>query len=379
MRAPDRKRWLSLAGTASAVLAVMAGTLAAGRTAPTSLGATSAVALAKPGIPRYYVELDIRGPITTYGAPVAVAVVRVTATGAAIARISAPSPYKGFTAVTGAANDRTFVLLANAPTDPFTNATPERFIVLHIDPDATSATGRARLTPLPSRDIPGAQTPPESGVSTMALSPDGNSLAAILSFGSKNYLAVYHLAGRKTRIWVSKPCSECMPIALAGATLSWTSDGRSLALTSWDAAMNATQLLLLHLDARGDNVQSTSTPLVIHAAPSYWQQAVMTPDGKTVFLKVALPGPNLYTLGSYGLMRFSSATGQLATINTLPMINTAGYASSGPFSADTILWTNDNGSKIIIADARPGHTLGVYSGRRYTPLPWPAHAVGAAW
>ncbi len=379
VRAPNRKRWLTRAGATSAAVAVLAGTLAAGWGAPASKRATTALTQAELGIPRYYVELDIRGPITTYGDPVAAAVVRVTATGAAIARISAPRPYKGFTVVTGAGDDRTFVLLANAPTDPFTNATPERFFLLHIDPNASSAAARARLTPLPTDDILGGQIP-GSGVGTMALSPDGNSLAAILTVGGKVYLDIYQLATRKTRIVVSKPCSGCMPYSLGGAsTLSWTSDSRSLAFMSEPAPAAPTQLRLLQIGGGSDNVQAGSTPFVIHAPENYWRQAVMTPDGETVFLKLTLPGPNLDVLGSYTLMRFSVATGRLLTINTLPMINTAGYASSGPFTADTILWTNDNGSKIIIADARPGHTLGVYSGRAYTALPWPAHAVGAAW
>jgi hypothetical protein len=60
-------------------------------------------------------------------------------------------------------------------------------------------------------------------------------------------------------------------------------------------------------------------------------------------------------------------------------INPDAPSGFGPLTADTILWTNNNGSKVIIADARPGYTLGVHSGGRYTALPWPARAVGAAW
>lgn len=98
----------------------------------------------------------------------------------------------------------------------------------------------------------------------------------------------------------------------------------------------------------------------------------MTSDGKTVLMEVGFP-----VGGPFSVMRISTATGQAATINRLQ--TSAGYTEFGPLTVDTILWTNDNGSTVVIADAAPGHTLGVYSGGRYTPLPWPADAVGAAW
>jgi hypothetical protein len=81
--------------------------------------------------------------------------------------------------------------------------------------------------------------------------------------------------------------------------------------------------------------------------------------------------------GPYSVLRISTATGQAAAINALRP--TAAYTQYGPVTVGTILWTNDNGSTIVVADAAPGRTLGVYRGRRYTPLPWPKNAVGAAW
>jgi hypothetical protein len=78
--------------------------------------------------------------------------------------------------------------------------------VLRIDPDARSATARARLTALPTRDIPGGQDASElmlgEEVATVALSPDGRSLAAILTVGGLNNLYVYNLTTGTTRSWV---------------------------------------------------------------------------------------------------------------------------------------------------------------------------------
>jgi hypothetical protein len=380
-----RKHWLPLAVIGTAVLAVIAGVLAVGQAAPTSHRAPPAVGMVQRGIPGYYVALDSMGrPI---GEPLSKATVRVTATGAVIARISAPRPYLGFIAVTGAANDRTFVLLAHARTNPFTGQIPERFFLLRIDPDAPSATARARLTALPARDIPGGQNASDlmngEEVATMALSPDGRSLATILTVGNLNRLYVENLATGTTRSWVWNGCGGCDPIALSNPVmglaigapaLSWASDGSSVVFTFMDNHPSISyQLRLIHLSAQGSNILPSSTPFAFNAPVTPWRQAVMTSDGKTVLMAFWTPA-GYNPPGSLSLVRISTVTGQVATINTLPM--TPGYTA---VVADTILWTNDNGSTVLIADARPGRTLGVYRGSKYTPLPWPADAVTAAW
>jgi hypothetical protein len=63
----------------------------------------------------------------------------------------------------------------------------------------------------------------------------------------------------------------------------------------------------------------------------------------------------------------------------LPEGQAAGYSNSGPLTANTVLWTNYDGTKLIVADAQPGHTVGVFTRSTYTPLPWPADAIDAAW
>jgi hypothetical protein len=382
-RALIRKHWLASAGIGTAVLAVIAGVLAAGQTAPTHQRPAPVVAMVPRGVPRYYVALDVKGRVGEFPEPLAEATVRVTATGAVIARVFAPRPYVGFTAVTGAADDRTFVLLAHGRTNPFTGQIPERFFMLRIDPDAPSATARPRLTALPTADIPGGQNASElingEEVATMALSPDGRSLAAILTVGGLNSLYVYNLTTGETRSWVwdgwgGDPGGLSNPISLSPGTpaLSFTPDDRSVAFTFMYNHPNISfQLRLLHLGGQGNQVLPSSTPVVLNAPVNQWRQAVMTPDGKTVLMMVGFIG------GTNSVLRFSTATGQAATINTLQP--TPGYTAVGPLTVDTMLWTNDNGSTILVADAAPGHTLGVYSGKKYRPLPWPANAVGAAW
>jgi hypothetical protein len=400
---PQRRRLIPLAA-AVAVLAVVAAALAAASALTPRRKPQPPAAPIQISVPPYYVALDSQRPPSSHPEPVATATVRDTATGAVLARITPPSPYNSFVALSGAANDRTFVLLAKAPLDPLTGVTPERFYLLRIDPGASSVRGRAVLTALPASDIPGGQGASElplgNEVGSIALSPDGSMLAAILTVMppgkhgvhstrvQDNYLDVYNLRTGTTRIWVRKLCGRCRLAPLgnqAGAAsdrpglvnLSWTADGKALAFIS---GPGVSQLRLLKLSVDGENVQSASTPFAIKAPVSRWTQAVMTPDARTVFLDFNS------TRGfavSVSLMRYTAATGKLAAMNTLPLIQqdrrADGYSNSGPLTADTILWTNYDGSKLIVADAQQGHTAGVYSGSSYTPLPWPADVIDAAW
>jgi hypothetical protein len=395
LRSLGRGRWLAPVAAAAAVVAVVAGVLAASSAArPRPAPAAAPIQMS---VPPYYVALDSNRPPSNYPEPVAFATVRATATGAELARISPPSPYNSFVAVTGATDDRTFVLLATGPTDPFTQVMPERFFLLHIDPTAASAAQRAQLTALPASDIPGGNTarslPFGGQVQTIALSPNGASLAAVLitATGPQGaifdyYLYDYNLLTGAKRIWVRKLCGTCQSAELGNASgspdlagLSWAANGKSLAFVVGSAT--SASLRLLNLSGAGDNVQPDSTMFDIHTARRAWLQAVMTPDGKTVFVSYNVTHGFAF---SQVLQRFSAVSGQLTTINTLPLIvnkagQAGGYSNSGPLIADTILWTNYDGSKVIIADAARGHTAGVYSGGTYTPLPWPANAIGAAW
>jgi hypothetical protein len=398
VRALGRKRWLAPAGAAIAVLGVVGGLFAASGAAPRSTPATAPIQLT---VPRYYVALDSNRPPSSYPEPLAYATLRETATGAVLARIKPPTPYDTFVAVSGAADDRTFVLLAMGRTDPFTQITPERFFLLQIDPTASSPAGRVQLTALPASDIPGGSTARYAllgnQVDTMALSPNGTELAALLSLTASSrqatevtYLYVYNLATGSVRTWLRK-CAKCQlgdDLAYREedpdlATLSWAASGKSLAFMV-GTALYPGQLRLLDLSAPGDNVQPNSTPFDIRSPAATWNQVVMTPDGKSVFFSFNFtrgspPRPAV----SASLLRFSVATGGLTRINTVPLIlrggHAGGYSDSPPLLADTILWTNYNGSKIIVADAAPGHTAGVYSNGTYTPLQWPANAIGAAW
>jgi hypothetical protein len=292
--------------------------------------------------------------------------------------------------VSAAADDRTFVLWARGNKNPRMQTMPERFFLLRINPSASSASGRARLSALPASDIPDG-----SQVMTMSLSPDGTSLAAILGhgFAAPADLHVYNLVTGTTKIWTRRTCSACgqtaingalpSPNAHAGVFLSWTATGKSLAFIP---DVYGPQLRLLDLGASGNNVQLASKPFAIHGVPVLeWQDAYMTPDAKTVFITYQeSKGQSNWT----GLLRFSARTGALTTVNKVAQESEGRPAGGG---SDLVLWTNYNGSQLIVAGAgsvQPASkqilfgldvTAGIYRGDHYSPIPWPANVIDAAW
>jgi hypothetical protein len=385
-----RRRWLAPLAAAAAVLAVVAAALAAAGALP---GAVAPAVPIQTSVPPYYVALINDGLPSPLILGKAVATVRSTATGAVLARIVPPWPYVSFDAVSGAADDRTFVLSARGSSSPAAAAAPERFYLLHINPSASSAAGRVQLTALPLSDIPAG-----SQVTTMALSPDGTSLAAILDQGlaAPAQLSIYNLVTGTTKVWIRKVCGACGQTTITGAFpflgppvavfMSWTADGKSLAFIP---NVYGPQLRLLDLGAPGNDVQPASKPFAIHGVPVLeWQDAYMTPDAKTVFITYQEgKGQTNWT----GLLRFSARNGTLTVINKVTQTFEGRPTGGG---SDLILWSNYNGSQIIVTGAKQGPvftskrfpsfagpdlTAGIYRGEHYTPIPWPADVTDAAW
>jgi hypothetical protein len=387
LRLASARWWLPPLVAALAVVVVVLGALAVGRAMPGTPSKPALPAASAPiqtSVPPYYVAIITDRPLSGYGLPASVATVRDTATGKVLATVRPPSPYTGFSQVSGATDDRTFVLLAN--TRPaFGTANMERFYLLRISPSAASAAGRASLTALPASFISGG-----NDVTTMALSPDGRALAAILtpSPPSANSLpeaslSVFYLATGSTRTWLRYVCHQhkCQqnefgsgdPNSTLPVTLTWAQNGKSLAFTPGPAI---TQLRLLDLHASGDNAQANSKPFPIHGVPvAFWNSAVMTPDTKSAFISYAgSHGQSVFG----GLVWYSAKTGKLTTINMLTFTN-EGHNTGYGRDPDDVVWTSYNGSQAIVLDARPGQTAGVYTGTSYTPLPWPADVLDVAW
>jgi hypothetical protein len=164
---PHRWRgWLAPVAAAAAVIAAVAGSLAvSGAIGHHSPGrgkttGSAAAAVARAGVPRYFVALPgdegSGGPTATVG---------LTATGKILGTVAAPKPYGWFTWAAAAANDRVFVLAAERPHEP-PGTEQSRFYRLVVN-----RSGR----PGPLEPV---LIPPQSGIiNGFALSPNGTKLA----------------------------------------------------------------------------------------------------------------------------------------------------------------------------------------------------------
>jgi hypothetical protein len=369
-----RRRRLIPIAAAAAVLAMVAGTAITARV----LSGPAANPAGRPvagGAPRYYVALALDAkPRNTQNVT---AVVRETQTGTVVARLAPPRPYITFGEVTGAANDRTFILEAQAAATAPDVLPAYRFFVLHVDPGAPSPASQARLTPL---RLP---TPDDTAPLTIVLSPDGLSLATLTmfkQFDMDSRLVVYNLATRARRIWADPTCED-MPCIGGGFgytpdVLSWTSDGRELAVNTRGPGPPNT-LRLLNVSARSGNLLADSRLVPLHGAPVVhglslldddWQMVQVAPDGNSVFVGVRYAGSHQM------LLRFSVRTGAL--ISVLNKLYITGKRFHG---FEQVLWTNSNGSSLILTSSRPGATAGILHGRTYTPIPWSPLFQDAAW
>jgi hypothetical protein len=200
-RGPRRPRgWLVPAAAAAAVLAiahslVLIRDIPNGRVAPPTRPVP-----AVDGVPAYYAGLAKTSDAETSPEQI---VVGDTVTGKRLATVAPPTGTT-FAGITGAADDRTFVVDTQPGSlDPESEPwQPRTWYLLRIDPGSAHP---ARLTPLP---IPGAAA--GTNVMGIALSPDGTELAVGLQPDGLNdpsaptYLQVYSVAsGALLHAWFS--------------------------------------------------------------------------------------------------------------------------------------------------------------------------------
>ena len=203
-------------------------------------------------VPPYYVWITPGNP----GDTPSEAMVRMTATGAVLGAVKAAAPGGTIVAVTGAADDRTFVL----DEQPFQTGAissspawyPRTFYVLRL-----KANGRpAAVTKLPISGPVGAE------VTGLALSPDGTKLAmAIMPNISKPNMTELKLfsvpAGKVLRTWHANGSIGFN--ADDPEALSWTFDQQTLAFL-WAATGKSPRQgeWLLDLSKGGTNLLDDS-------------------------------------------------------------------------------------------------------------------------
>jgi hypothetical protein len=387
--------WATPLAAAAVVFAVVA----------TSLALTGGPATTGPGparpqtasaiVPPYYVALVTgHGAPSSPGTPGVAAQVRATRTGAVLARIVPPKPYVTFTEVTAAADDRTFVLAAQASgwksgalnaqqLREYLNgyAPAGRLYLLHIDPASSTPGGRVSLQALPASFIP-----VNAYVLDMALSPDGTRLAA--NIGNQNGrlgtpLEVFNLATGTKRVWSDRYCASCAPAGggfYGGDTnidpLSWAADSTHLAFVGpARASTDRGSVRLLDTNTPGGSLIGDSTPV---AGPSAnispgdgtnWRGALITPDEQTVVADLEISSKNEMSVRQE-LVTISAATGKVTAILNSPKIGV---------DYEQILYTSTTGHELVVSYARPGNSAGILRDGTYTPIPWTKQTIAAAW
>jgi hypothetical protein len=382
---PAWRAWAAPLAAAALVAAVIAASVTLAHDVPKPQPPSSPNADAGP--PPYYVALTTPKPnADIYGLGATAAEIRSTLTGAVLAKVAPPKPYVDFTGVTGAADDRTFVLSAqgrnelpkNMSAQQYNKEYPngyypaQRFFLLRIDPGAPPG-ARMSLTALPAR-----YTPANDAIHDMALSPDGTTLAA--DVGGEplhDSLYTFNLATGAERSWNSRSCPRCFPssgglgyVGVNVDALSWTGDSHHVAFV-WGGTVR-----LLDTRAPGSDLVTDSKP-VANWTPSQtvmgmWRGAIITPDGRTVLGIEELGGPDPNRGIPEHLVRFSTATGrQTAVVNTLNALNLSGY--------EQVLYTNASGSVLVVTYLRPGLNATILHDGRATPIPWSPYIGVAAW
>lgn len=330
-------------------------------------------------VPRFYATLS-----GVAGMPDPV-VIRATATGQVLATVTPPRPYRGFTFISGAADDRTFVLAAQRwwqitpgsrgqAAEIRDGATRVVFFRLRFDP----ATRAARLTPLSAAGQISA-----ADLAGIALSPDGSRLALTVRPAG---IKVITLATGAARDW-AWPGNSGIPASDTGGAfwvgnakpygdpMSWTSDGRTLAFQLWTRSGGITEVRLLDTRAPGSSLRSARRCVAFiglgHVKDGPLGNTIITPDGTRV---VAVTRP--HGTAQAQLTEYSASTGQ--------PVSTPGRGAAGRLVPWDVLWTSRDGSTVIVSIAAARYpapsAMGIVWHGRLTVLPGaPSGAVNIAW
>jgi hypothetical protein len=392
-RAPRPRRrgaWTAPIAAAAAVVIVVMGSVAAGSWLARSGNGRSSnpaapeqVASAVPftGVPAYYVAV---------GNP-SLAVVRATATGATLARVTTGVPFVG---VTGATDDRTFVLDAQRQVVGPTVHWPGQpaFYLLRLSA-AGAEESFTRLT------IPAL--PKGTAVTGLALSPDGSKLAVEVDSGNNGQpgllaIRVYTLSTGAFRGWSTHGSDDPVdPGGFTGSgvdgsqTISWAADSRTLAFDWGNQSFIGVRLL--DTTASGDNLIADSRLAVIEAnltsqgggrpGPPFMSKdnisqcvtdGIISLDGSAIVCGYTTNMEGRET--TTGFIRYATTTGKAAAVLGV-------YKFQGQEPGDiSLYWVNSTGEILIGGILTPsGIRVGVINSERFTPLPATAGLGAAAW
>jgi hypothetical protein len=384
--------WLTPLAAAAAVAAVVAASLAisttfhghtrsTGPATPTRWnGSPVGPPSALRKVPPYFVALPPQAYIYAR-----TALVRSTVTGRVLTTVSPPRPYKVFIWVSGAADDRTFVLAAQrwwniASGQAGTHAqerdgsTPTVFFRLTFDPRTRSA----QLTRL---SVPGKIH--SSDLAGMAVSPDGTRLA----LDYRQSIEIVTLATGATRTWTWPGKGWVGNWKPMGQIFSWSADGRYLEFQQWGGHYNETmQVRVLDTTAPGTSLTAARVILAYPWPPRSGAgtlatgNSFLTPDGTRIVTVTSFYPRQSTPAGSYvQITEYSARTGQ-------PLFHEDRFSLSVGWQ--DVLWASKGGNALVVSDPRGAKTqyggrnniLGVLAGHKFTPIPHAAvEGIQMAW
>jgi hypothetical protein len=384
-----RPAWFVPLAAAAAVVIVVVGSVAAGSwLARSGSGPSShpgalnqgAPAGAYTAVPAYYVAVE--NP--------SLAVVRATATGTTLARITTRTPFVG---VTGAADDRTFVLDAQRSVvgDTVRWLGQPAFYLLRLGASGAEESF-TRLT-LPA-------LPESTAVTGLALSPDGSKLAVEVDSGGNGQpgvmeIRVYTLATGAFLSWSTRGSDDPVdPMGFTGSgvdgsqTISWTAGSRTLAF-DWgnqsyigvrvlDTAASGdliadSRLAVLEMNFKSRGPFPVGPPSLSKDNLSQCvTDGIISPDGSAIVCGYTTNMDGRET--TTGFIRYSAKTGKVTAV--LGVSKFQGQAG-GDIS---LYWVNSTGKILIGGILTPsGIRVGVIKGDTLTPLPGIESLGAAAW
>jgi hypothetical protein len=371
-RRPGRRLLAGLAAAATVIAIAVAAALLA--TLPRSHSAPANAS----SVPRYYMTLVpfneqsfAKTGVFSYG----YAVVKDRITGRTVATVQPPRPYLGFLGVTGAADDRTFVLTAT-PTAMGSDQ-PDKFFYARFNP----ADGAVTLTALPLAGLPTS-----NDYFTAALSPDGTRLAVagINKIFTVAQITVYSLPSGAAKTWSARANSG-LPFPSLNE-LSWSQTGALDFDWVGTTPGSTADAYLLNTNGAGGSLladgRKVFCPVPVQPQPSSsinsfmgTDTAFLTPDGATLISSVPQPipvGQRPPACGSRGLPatspeleEFSVRTGQ-ATSVLYPS------HSHDAVSSD-VYWSNPSGSVLVVyattrSESPQRGVFGILTGSTFTPI-----------
>jgi hypothetical protein len=327
----DWGSWLIPLSAAAAVI-VLAAVLVAVRDLPGASHPTGTTPAgqgrAAPNLPQYAVDLtnttaNISPPYGSGDVTVSDLSVIDTHTGKQVAVVKHPANIS-FDAVSGAADDRTFVVTG---TSYIIQRMPgvgglqyiQVYYLLRIDPGSSQPVNLTRLS------IP--VQPGDAVIDGLALSPDGRTLAVlewctvpgVCDKGSPGTLQLYSVAtGKVLRVWTWGTLPDPIPSygdsegpVGTSSGMTWLADGRTLAFTYYAHGQAPAVRTLDTTRPGGDLVADSHRVFTLPAGgPDTCSEAMLTPDGRTVVCGTQFGSGTAGIVGTLEIDAYSAATGK---------------------------------------------------------------------